>query len=296
MTGNQLLSTGILNTLFNSLNIRDKEKVYWQNKIASYIADKFNAMLQQNNKIEDPAVEYLENLRSDLLKLRRVKTHRNLADPVINLVEIKIRVCERYIKLFRKKPHKRYHIDLFLITVFNFLWVLKYEERINILGNLYSLFKAPPDSYKDLISSDSDEKFPTTVQKRIYRISRNLADKHISLEPKFYKIPLLTIKKLHRIYGLSKKDIIFTNGLKGIIKRDDFLPSNLFKEHQQRRSREKYIETQIEKYNKAFGTLNLSNLRYVVKELGIPDRQKAFHLIVEDPEFVKAFQLSHLTK
>ncbi|MDD5670058.1 MAG: hypothetical protein PHN49_00285 [Candidatus Omnitrophica bacterium] len=100
MTGKELISTGLLDLIFDQMKI----KRAWQNKITNYICKLFNSLLlgDKLTASKDPARRYIKKLERDFKKLSRIETHRQEINKLRQSIEIKKTVGKTYIDLFRK--------------------------------------------------------------------------------------------------------------------------------------------------------------------------------------------------
>lgn len=294
MTGKELLSTRILDAAFEQL----KTTEFWKQQIADYISHLFNSLLitKRLKAAKDPARLYVEKLERDYRKLKRIETHRQDVDRLRYLIRIKKDVGREYIALFRKLPKKNSYADLFILTVFNFLSFLRYEERLEIISALRRL----STSHGRYLGTKTTPEDPTAaVRKRLQRIrkttSRSFGCKNFLLKNipyiKVQDIRVMNIKKISKRIPpiLSENDIIMSRvinkGNVAINKSPDIRLKNSEK------NRESHLKNRIDKIEKALAQLQQNKLKHVIRKLKISCPQEALNAVIHDSEFTNAFKL-----
>ena len=294
MTGEQLISTGILDSVFETL--KDRRKTFWKKKIADYIAERFTTLLQKKpNKFEDPAKIYLKKLHGDYRKINRTETHRQPLAPVLNLIQTKIAICKEYIRLFRKPLRKNYYADLFFITIFNLLWPLKYEKRLEILSDLNTLSTSRQEyiGWKSRQLEDCGQA-SSAMRKRLQRI-RSSTSRFMRQES--FSVPYIKVQDMKRMrfgkIGLKSYPTIEANDI--ILNRQyaatNVLPVVIFKEAEKLRPHETHIKKQVKDFEKSFSQIQSKNLKYVIKKLKMPSPTETFNALMGDSEFIEAFRM-----
>lgn len=295
MTGKELLSTRILDAAFAQL----KTTEFWKQQIADYISHLFNSLLitKRLKAAKDPARLYVEKLERDYRKLKRIETHRQDVDRLRYLIRIKKAVGREYIALFRKLPKKNSYADLFILTVFNFLSFLRYEERLEIISAL-RLLSISHERYPGKKTTAPED--PTAaVRKRLQRIrkttSRSFGSKNFLLKNipyiKVQDIRVMNIRKISKSIPpvLTENDIIMSRVINKGTGATNISADICLKNSE--KNREAHLKNRIDKIEKALAQLQRNKLKHVIRKLKISCPKEALNTVICDSEFTNAFKL-----
>lgn len=315
MTAKQLLSTGILNILFKHLP-NTKNQALWKHEIASYIARECNRLLLHRPlESQDQAKLYLESLRRDYKHLDRMQTHINIIQPLRETIRIKIAICEKYIELYRNKPSRAYHKDLFILILGNLLQPLKYVERMEIICDLFLLVNTEVTAYSQWKKRHPAYWLKTlsTIKKRFQRLPRKRLEKSSS-----YSIPYITAKDMHLSNALDNinyastksinkpstrlkdNEIIITNGrlnkndiiVTKIALQGRIMLANFSSKDVRARAYISHLKRCLTEHT--FISIDAKKLLNIISNLKIPAPEKFCKSILSDKEFLNAFALPRL--
>lgn len=280
----QLLSTGILDSLRKTTSC-GKNDISSSALIssASVIITSFFKILKDFDNFQDPAREYLKKLRNDYAVLSKTKTHASQIKPLLNLIKIELEAGNKYMDLYRKKPHNKILMDFFLIVLYDILKELSYRKRLEIIADTYLLFYQTPDKYRGWKSKNPNawKIKHLTIKRRIDRASKRFhailnspqAKQYKSLRLEWFKKQTKK-EKLTAIgndpYWATKRGI--KRGIRSILLQKAFADE---------------VKKQLDNFN----MIDASKLLSVMKKLKIPTPNKNLNLLLADTEFLNVFKL-----
>ncbi len=286
ITGKQLISTGVLDEFFQDIKKNSKREnwIFLRNDYSKRIAESMN-YINKKNELPDPARAYLSKLEQDCNLLAKIKTHKNIFEPMHRFLRIELKVGKEYRKRFRSKEKKEFNIALFLMSMKTLLMRLGDKKRCEIMADLFLLIKNTPDK---TCMKDWKKRHPNYYLKTVDNIKKRL-----QRLPYYFKSELQSkkFKRYERNRIISYKSSLKNNLKIGSKTKSLFKTKSGLKRHIRNLYLSGLIKKSIQQNEKFSDGLYFNELHAILKFLKIKNHSTIFKELIDDSDFLRAFAI-----